>query len=151
MTWLFTRNFRKLHFYSQFLYICYFCWLFILSDLSFHVPMDVISGGQVQSTGVTTTVRGSPGMFNFMLIKNQSINLSVGLSRTPTRMFQLSRSVIHVFSSEALSRPASLLRVSTYVPLGRPLPLWPCVGSHRITLLAGSSGWRIQWPDRVIL
>ena len=33
-----------------------------VSDLSFYVPMDVISDGIVESTGVMTTVHGSPGM-----------------------------------------------------------------------------------------
>ena len=38
--------------------------MFNVSDLHSHVPMDVITGGFVQSAGVTTTVRGSPGMFS---------------------------------------------------------------------------------------
>ena len=37
-----------------------------ISDLSFHVPMDVISGGSVGSAGVTTTVQGSPGMLQLI-------------------------------------------------------------------------------------
>ena len=38
------------------------CFHTIVPDLSFHIPMDVINGGLVQSTWITTTVRGSPGM-----------------------------------------------------------------------------------------
>jgi hypothetical protein len=55
-------------------------------------------------------------------------------------------SSMSVSSSPVVSTPVSFNRLSTYVALGRPLPLCPWTGFQRITLDSGNSGWRIACP-----
>ena len=67
-------------------------------------------------------------------------------SRESTVFLQVNRSFIMAASSPDVDVPVSLFSWSTYVALGRPLPRWPWVGSHRTRRWAPSSGWRWQCP-----
>ena len=78
----------------------------------------------------------------------------ISLSRPQTsfhRSLQSSRFSLHPASSEELLAPTSFFRMSTYVSAGLPRDRCPCVGSHRTSLLAGSSRCLWQWPASLIL
>ena len=75
----------------------------------------------------------------------------VVLRRAFHRSFQSSRSSIHPASSWGLLTPASFLSTSTYVNVCLPGCLRPSFGSHRTSLLAGSSLCRWQCPASFIL
>ena len=59
---------------------------------------------------------------------------------------QTSRSSIHVLISAAVLRLVSRRSWSIKVKDWPPREARPCVGSHRTSLVAASSGCRTQWP-----